>query len=135
MKEFEKYYPGPYRFDYSCGWVICTPENDEYIHAWDWEDSKYTREYEETELQKLWLKKINGEDIFIPGNYGFSASDDDPCLIECNGEPIICMRGWGMLCGSHKLPEEQAAKIQDEFKYFIIDRLNDYSYEAIEKLI
>lgn len=135
MREFEKYYPGPYRFDYSCGWVICTPENDEYIPAWDWEDSKYTREYEETELQKLWLKKINGEDIFIPGNYVFSSSDDDPCLIECNGEPIICMRGWGMLCGSHKLPEEKAAKIQDEFKYFIIDRLNGYSYEAIEKLI
>ena len=38
-----------------------------------------------------------------------------------------------MLCGSYKIPEEQAAKIQDEFKYFIIDRLNGYSYEEIEK--
>jgi hypothetical protein len=44
------------------------------------------------------------------------------------------MRGWGMLCGSYKLPEEHAAKIQDEFKYFIIDRLNGYSYVAIEKI-
>ena len=34
------------------------------------------------------------------------------------------MRGWGMLRGSYKLPEEKAAKIQDDFKYFIINRLN-----------
>lgn len=135
MKEFEKYYPGPYRFDDSCGWVIGSPEDDTYIHCFDWEDSSFTNTYEPTEIQNLWLKKINGEDVVLPSKHEFTASDDDPCLIECDGEPIICMRGWGMLCGSYKLPEEQAAKIQDEFKYFIIDRLNGYSYEAIEKLI
>ena len=31
MKEFEKYYPGPYRFDDSCGWVIGSPEDGTYI--------------------------------------------------------------------------------------------------------
>jgi hypothetical protein len=125
MREFEKYYPGPYRFDYSCGWVIGTPGDDTYIHCFDWETSSFTDEFEPTEIQKLWLKKINGETVFIPGEYSFKVSDDDPVLIECNGEPIICVRGWGMLCGSNKLPMEEAARIQDEFINYIIKRLSN----------
>lgn len=125
MREFEKYYPGPYRFDYSCGWVIGTPGDDTYIHCFDWETSSFTDEFEPTEIQKLWLKKINGETVFIPGEYSFKVSDDDPVLIECNGEPIICVRGWGMLCGSNKLPMEEAARIQDEFINYIIERLSN----------
>ena len=124
MKEFEKYYPGPYRVDDSSGWVIGTSEDGTYIHCFDWEDSSFTNKYEPTEIQKLLLRKINGEDVVLPSKHKFTSSDDDPCIIECNSEPIICMRGWGMLRGSYKLPEEKAAKIQDEFKYFIIDRLN-----------
>lgn len=125
MREFEKYYPGPYRFDYSCGWVIGTPGDDTYVHCFDWETSSFTDEFEPTEIQKLWLKKINGETVFIPGEYSFKVSDDDPVLIECNGEPIICVRGWGMLCGSNKLPMEEAARIQDEFINYIIERLSN----------
>ena len=124
MREFEKYYPGPYRFDYDAGGVIGTSVDGTYILCFDWEDSSLTDMYEPTEIQKLWLRKINGEDVVLPSKHKFTASDDDPCLIECDSEPIICMRGWGMLCGSYKLPEEQAAKIQDEFRDFIIDRLN-----------
>ena len=126
MREFEKYYPGPYRFDYSCGWVIGTPGDDTYVHCFDWENSSFTDEFEPTEIQKLWMRKINGEDVVLPSKHEFKASDDDPCLIECDGEPIICMRGWGMLCGpgGHNLPAEQAAKIQDSFKEYIIQRLN-----------
>lgn len=125
MREFEKYYPGPYRFDYSCGWVIGTPGDNTYVHCFDWETSSFTDEFEPTEIQKLWLKKINGEVVFIPGEYSFKVSDDDPVLIECNGEPIICVRGWGMLCGSNKLPMEEAARIQDEFINYIIERLSN----------
>lgn len=125
MREFEKYYPGPYRFDYSCGWVIGTPGDDTYIHCFDWETSSFTDEFEPTEIQKLWLKKINGESVFIPGEYSFKVCDEDPVLIECNGEPIICVRGWGMLCGSNKLPMEEAARIQDEFIAYIIERLSN----------
>lgn len=124
MREFEKYYPGPYRFDDFGGWVIGTPGDGTYLHCFDWEDSSFTNKYEPTEIQTLWLRKINEEDVVLPSKHKFTASDDDPCIIECDGEPIICMRGWGMLRGSYKLPEEKAAKIQDEFKYFIINRLN-----------
>ena len=123
MREFEKYYPGPYRVDDSSGWVIGTPEDGTYIHCFDWEDSSFTNKYEPTEIQKLWLRKINGEDIILPSKHEFTASDDDPCIIECDGEPIIYVRGWGMLHGSYKLSEVQAAKIQDEFRDFIINRV------------
>ena len=124
MKEFEKYYPGPYRVDDSSGWVIGTMEDGTYIHCFDWEDSSFTDKYEPTEIQKLWLRKINGEDVVLPSKHEFITSDDDPCIIECDSEPIIYIRGWGMLHGSYKLSEAQAAKIQDEFRDFIIDRLN-----------
>ena len=129
MKEFEKYYPGPYKIDDSCGWVIGSPEDGTYVLCFEWEDSSFTNKYEATEMQKLWMRKINGEDVLLSSKHTFTASDDDPCLIECDDEPIICMRGWGMLCGFYKLPKEEAAKIQDEFKYFIIDRLNGYTEE------
>ena len=135
MKEFEKYYPGPYIFDDSIGWIIGTSGDGTYMHCFDWEDSSFTDKYELTEIQELWLRKINGEDVVLPSKHEITASSDDPCIIECDAEPIICVRGWGMLRGSYKLSEEKAAKIQDEFRDFIIDRLNGYSYEAIEKLI
>ena len=124
MREFEKYYPGPYRFDDSSGWVIGTPEDGTYIHCFDWEDSSFTDKYEPTEIQELWLRKINGEDVVLPSKHEFTTSDNDPCIIECDGESIIYVRGWGMLHGSYKLSEAQAIKIQDEFRDFIIDRLN-----------
>lgn len=124
MRSFEKYYPGPYKFDEFGGWVIGTPKDNTYILCFDWEDSSFTDKYEPTEIQRLWLRKINEENIVLPSKYEFTASDDDPCIIECNSEPIIYMRGYGMLRGSYKLTEEKAAKIQDEFRDFIISRLN-----------
>lgn len=124
MRSFEKYYPGPYKFDEFGGWVIGTPRDDTYIRCFDWEDSSFTNKYEPTEIQRLWLRKINGEDIVLPFKNKFTVSIDDPCIIECDNEPIICIRGYGMLRGSYKLSEAQATKIQDEFRDFIISRLN-----------
>ena len=124
MRSFEKYYPGPYRFDYDGGGVIGTPKDDTYMRCFDWEDSSLTDMYEPTEIQKLWLRKINEEDIVLPSKHDFTVNDNDPCIIECDGEPIICIRGYGMLRGPYKLPKEEATKIQDEFRDFIINRLN-----------
>ena len=124
MRSFEKYYPGPYRFDYDGGGVIGTPGDDTYIHCFDWEDSSLTDMYELTEIQRLWLRKINEEDIVLPSKHDFTVNDNDPCIIECDGEPIICIRGYGMLRGPYKLQKEEATKIQDEFRDFIISRLN-----------
>ena len=105
-------------------WRIGTPGDGTYILCFDWEDLSFTDKYEPTEIQELWLKKINGEDVVLPSKHEFTASNNYPCIVECDGEPIICVRGWGMLCSSYKLSEEKAAKIQDEFRDFIINRLN-----------
>lgn len=53
-------------------------------------------------------------------------SDDETCAITYKGEYQFLVRGWGYLtgCGGLNLPEELAAKMQDGFINYIIDKLN-----------
>lgn len=45
--------------------------------------------------------------------------------IKANGKPILLLRGWGHLtgCGALNLPSKQAAKIQDDFANWVVNRL------------
>ena len=51
---------------------------------------------------------------------------DEPCAITYKGEHQFLVRGWGHLigCGGLNLPAELAAKMQDEFINYILDKLN-----------
>lgn len=51
---------------------------------------------------------------------------DEPCAITYKGERQFLVRGWGHLigCGGLNLPAELAAKMQDEFINYILDKLN-----------
>lgn len=51
---------------------------------------------------------------------------DEPCAITYKGERQFLVRGWGHLtgCGGLNLPGELAAKMQDEFINYILDKLN-----------
>lgn len=51
---------------------------------------------------------------------------DDVTEIYYDGKFQFLVRGWGYLtgCGGLNLPEDLAAKIQDEFIAYILDRLN-----------
>lgn len=53
-------------------------------------------------------------------------SNDETCAITYKGEYQFLVRGWGHLtgCGGLNLPAELAAKMQDEFINYIIDKLN-----------
>lgn len=45
--------------------------------------------------------------------------------IKSDGIPILLLRGWGHLtgCGALNLPAEKAAKIQDDFANWVVNKL------------
>lgn len=57
---------------------------------------------------------IKGADIGL--NYG---------EIIVNGDPTLVVRGWGYLTGTGglNLSDEEAARIQDEFAYWVVQKL------------
>ena len=68
---------------------------------------------------------INGE---CPTDYEakWTTGDDDTTEIYYDGKFQFLVRGWGYLTGygGLNLPEDLAAKIQNEFIAYILDRLN-----------
>lgn len=75
---------------------------------------------EEEVLSEL-AKILNGEDKPTKARkYEYNAPE-----ILHNGEPLFVVRGWGHLTGSGamNLEPEVAAKIQDEFAQWVIEKL------------
>lgn len=86
----------------------------------------------EQERIKHIIDVINGDCVsdFKPE---WKLSDDEPCKITYKGEYQFLVRGWGYLtgCGGLNLPEELAAKMQDGFIEYILDKLNGKTYGTI----
>lgn len=107
------------------------------VFAWDVEGnmalSGFKRKFDERQIYlpeereriKHIIDVING-DCPSDFNPGWKLSDEDRCAINYNGEYQFLVRGWGHLtgCGGLNLPGDLAAKIQDEFIDYIINRLN-----------
>lgn len=107
------------------------------VFAWDAEGnmalSDFNYKYDERgnflpgewERIKHIIDVINGN---CPSDFNseWKLSDIESCAINYNGEYQFLVRGWGHLtgCGGLNLPEDLAAKIQDEFIDYIINRLN-----------
>lgn len=71
--------------------------------------------------QKRIVDILNGESQdFLTKNMTFLDGE-----ILSDGTPIMCVRGWGHLIGAGGLylPEEEAARIQDEFGEWVVKRL------------
>lgn len=68
------------------------------------------------------VKIINGDPSAKKYNKGDIISQDSKLCI-CGS--MIFVRGWGMLTGigGYHLPREEAAKIQDEFINWLIDKI------------
>lgn len=79
----------------------------------------------EQERIKHIIDVING-DCPSDFNPGWKRSDIMSCAIDYNEEYQFLVRGWGHLidCGGLNLPGDLAAKMQDEFIDYIINRLN-----------
>lgn len=77
------------------------------------------------ELTKEILSILNGNsnkavnfDITYDGRH-------DGRYIKIDGHPAFLLRGWGYLtgCGTLNLPTEKAAKIQDDFAKWVVNKL------------
>lgn len=63
------------------------------------------------------------------------AKNDFPILLEYyqgeiineNGEYVFCIRGWGHLTSTLNLNNAEAARIQDDFGNYIVNKLNGKS--------
>ena len=88
-----------------------------------------------------WMVDIKNEDKARIVEQINKPTSDWPCkklwsykdgVVLCAGQPVIRMRGWGMLTGvgGHNLSAGQAVTIQDEFGVYIAERLNNNTNRA-----
>ena len=128
---FMKFYTFPLEISEFDGQVT-TKETDKagLMMAWDWIKNSYLDIYPLNgrfgeDLAKKIVDRVNGEDVYFDEEYVFTVDKEDPIIIRINNEPCICIRGWGSLTGNpYRLSSTTAAYIQDEFRDFIIQRLN-----------
>ena len=130
MKEFEKYYPGPYIFDDSIGWIIGTSGDGTYMHCFDWEDSSFTNKYEPTEIQKIWLRKINGEDIVLPSKHKFTASDIRKAI---GVYETVCKNNIELLEEADAMAEQEAENVTTIPS--TTQPSNDMTLELVQKMV
>lgn len=119
MKTFKDYYKFPlktYDFDISYIWTQDNEMAFNYIGP-----DKY--EKEALERRDHLVSIINGD---TKGTFdNVEISKYDPTVIVIDEVPSIMIRGWGMLTSpnSFNLSHKEAAKIQDEFRDYIINKL------------
>lgn len=128
---WQEFYKFPLMKDEYCGNVIAQPSEMGYRMAWDWIENSYIAEYpirgqRGEQLSDAIIRYVNGESDYRP-NFVWSKDKDDPVVICMNGEPCMCIRGWGELCstGALHLTNNEATKIQDDFIDFLINKLNN----------
>lgn len=76
--------------------------------------------YEEKTLNDI-LAMLNGDSkTFITNDVTYENGE-----IKIDNRPIFEVRGWGHLtgCGALNLPAEKAAKIQDDFANWVVNKL------------
>lgn len=117
MENFKNYYKFPLKtYDYDLAYVWTQDTKMAFCYI------RQIKSREEFFKDKDRIVSIiNGD---IKGDYkDVRISDHDPCIIKINGENTILIRGWGMLKGTYQLSPQVAAKIQDEFRDYIISKL------------
>lgn len=129
--DWQEFYKFPLMKDEYCGNVIAQPGEMGYRMAWDWIENSYIAEYpirgqRGEQLSDAIIRYVNGESDYRP-DCVWSKDKDDPVVICMNGEPCMCIRGWGELCGAGALhlSNNEATKIQDDFIDFLINKLNN----------
>lgn len=127
---WQEFYKFPLMIDEYGGNVIAQPGDMGYRWAFDWEPNSHIAEYplggaRGEELAKQIVETLNGSDDYT-FDFSWSIDPEDPTIIKMDDEPCMCIRGWGELTGTGALhlPSDQAAKIQDDFRDYIINRLN-----------
>ena len=94
---------------------------------------QFERQYDEKgdyaegwlEFEDKIINKLNGDKL-ITFDEDFKSEKNDICIYYKEIH-VITIRGWGNLTGTgaHNLPVEDATNIQDTFRDFIIETLNN----------
>lgn len=114
-----KFYNRPFRNEYG-SWIydaknnFCFQFEIEFVENWKkiWEQVMFS-------LNSIEHEPVKGLKL--------SVNPKDPIQILNNNKPFILIRGWGNLTGigGYNFSQEKATKIQDEFRDWIIYKLND----------
>lgn len=129
--KWDEFYKFPLMIDEYGGNVIAQPGKMGYRWAFDWIGNEWICEYpiggqKGEMLAQHIVDVLNNKTDYIP-IFHWTKDEEDPCVIRMNDQPCICIRGWGELTGTGalNLSHDEAAKIQDDFRDFIINKLND----------
>lgn len=126
---FKDYYRFPLMIDEYLGNVIAQPDKSGYMMAWDWVENEWISEYpvgdqRGAQLAEHIVRFLNGYTEYKPEFLWSRDPGGDPTIICMNGVPCMEIRGWGNLCSQWGLGHTKAAEIQDEFRDWIINKLN-----------
>ena len=110
------YYKLPLKIDPYCFYYINTAEGE---MALNYLDEAALERQDHSEVYDL-VGAING---YIPGVFNATVNPADETIIDIDGNPTLMIRGWGTLTGGYKLSAEEAVRIQNEFRDFIIKQL------------
>ena len=120
MKTYKDIYKFPLHTSKYGGWVYDAENNFVFqFEPYYNKEGQYRKGY--LDFVKNVIKKLNGEEHKFESTFSSNKGE-----IFYKGLHIITIRGWGNLTGvgSHNLPAEEAANIQDTFEQFIIETLN-----------
>lgn len=114
---WQEFYRIPFQKDEFSGNVMLLHGKEKYYRmVWDWIGNSYIHEYpvpgvRGDKLSDAIVKYVNGESDERP-DFTWEASKECGCEILMNGEPCICIRGWGELCGTggYRLAPDEASK-------------------------
>lgn len=129
--EWSDFYKLPLKIDEGTGIVIAQPtQYTNHTWAWDWIDNEFISECpvgsgRGASFANAIISYINGTSEWRPNCLWSPDPSGEPTVICMNGIPCIDIRGFGDLIGCCKLSYEEAAKIQNDFRDWIIEKLNN----------
>lgn len=129
---WQNIYRLPLTIDHGSGDVVAKPNpKTGFTQAFDWIENQYISEYpignrKGADIVKTILDCLNGISEVRPAFKFSCETEKDPTVILMNGEPCMIIRGHGLLTGvgGYHLSETESDKIQNEFRDWIIKKLN-----------
>jgi hypothetical protein len=120
------FYKQPFRRPKYGSWVYDANENFVFQFETKFNDKGDYAEGEK-ELQAAVINSINAENHQPIKELNLSVDKDDENCILNNDAEFIIIRGWGNLTGvgANNFPAEKAAKIQDDFRDWLIRKLSE----------
>ena len=114
-----------------CPFMVLTSDSQRaFDFEWPMWDEYDKNDKVSEETQTKIINKLNGENVIIEDFYNFSyngAGDIYAYSLKTKKKkPIMMIRSWGYLTGTGalNLPNEVAAKLQDDFGKYIVETLN-----------